>query len=42
MQYMIIQTKAGFAVQNTRTMAIVNVYAVKADAVRVCTNLNKR
>lgn len=38
--YTIIATKAGFAVQNVITMAIVAIYDNRAQAVKVCTNLN--
>lgn len=42
MQYKVIDTKAGFAVQNTKTYNVVNVYPSKVQAEKVCQNLNKK
>lgn len=40
MQYQVVKTNAGYAVQNTKTYAIVNVYKSQVDAERVKNNLN--
>jgi hypothetical protein len=42
MSYKVVETKVGFAVQNTKTHAIVIVYQTKQEAVKVCMNLNKK
>lgn len=42
MQYQVIKTNAGYAVQNTKTYAIVNVYDSQLDAERVKNNLNAK
>jgi len=41
MKYRVIETKAGFAVQNTFTYSIVYVYSSKEEANRIARNLNK-
>jgi len=40
-QYQVISTRAGYAVQNTKTYSIVGVYT-KGDAERICNNLNDK
>ncbi len=42
MQYQVVKTNAGYAVQNTRTYAIVNVYNSQTEAERIKNNLNSK
>jgi hypothetical protein len=39
--YMVVQTKAGYAVQNTKTYVVVQVYASKSEADKACLRLNE-
>lgn len=39
--FKVIQTNAGFAIQNVKTYAIVFVYPSVTEATRVCLKLNK-
>ena len=41
MKYRVIETKAGFAIQNTVSYSIVYVYSTRAEADKIARNLNK-
>jgi hypothetical protein len=41
MKYQVVQTKAGFAVQNTKTYVVASTHNTRDEAERVASNLNK-